>query len=348
MNRLGIETMLLCSNVATARSGDEQLAAAQLRELGRSRRALRRAGRLRGARVGQVRRQLRDGRPHRAPRRSPAIGRVPRQLPHPVEGSQPGSDRDDPGRQDLLRPAGGRAPPLHGRALVEPSSPTFSRRGRLRPRCVHGSSGADGLRRPDLARDLQRHFSPVRPTRDSGRCAALPALAGDTRPPPGWARRRAGAPPGCPSRRCRSSSGPPTSATSSCAPRRSTTCGRCSTSSGFRAHGRTGRRASSCGRRAPRASSSVVRSRAGRSRPWRASASRSAIPTWRCGAPPSSSRREIHREESAGDEPLVGVRAPDGSEVFFGAAGGLGAELGARVRRAGRRGRCPASNAWTT
>ena len=34
MNRLGIETMLLCSNVATARSGDEQLAAAQLRELG--------------------------------------------------------------------------------------------------------------------------------------------------------------------------------------------------------------------------------------------------------------------------------------------------------------------------
>jgi 4-hydroxyphenylpyruvate dioxygenase len=34
MNRLGIETMLLCSNVATARSGDEQLAAAQLQGLG--------------------------------------------------------------------------------------------------------------------------------------------------------------------------------------------------------------------------------------------------------------------------------------------------------------------------
>ena len=34
MNRLGIETMLLCSNVATARSGDEQLAATQLRQLG--------------------------------------------------------------------------------------------------------------------------------------------------------------------------------------------------------------------------------------------------------------------------------------------------------------------------
>jgi 4-hydroxyphenylpyruvate dioxygenase len=34
MNRLGIETMLLCSNVATARSGDEQLSAAQLRRLG--------------------------------------------------------------------------------------------------------------------------------------------------------------------------------------------------------------------------------------------------------------------------------------------------------------------------
>ena len=34
MSRLGIQTMLLCSNVATARSGDEQLAAAQLRQLG--------------------------------------------------------------------------------------------------------------------------------------------------------------------------------------------------------------------------------------------------------------------------------------------------------------------------
>ena len=34
MNRLGIQTMLLCSNVATARSGDEQLAAVQLRALG--------------------------------------------------------------------------------------------------------------------------------------------------------------------------------------------------------------------------------------------------------------------------------------------------------------------------
>jgi 4-hydroxyphenylpyruvate dioxygenase len=34
MNRLGIDTMLLCSNVATARSGDDQLAAIQLRALG--------------------------------------------------------------------------------------------------------------------------------------------------------------------------------------------------------------------------------------------------------------------------------------------------------------------------
>ncbi len=34
MNRLGIDTILLCSNVATAQSGDENLAAAQLRTLG--------------------------------------------------------------------------------------------------------------------------------------------------------------------------------------------------------------------------------------------------------------------------------------------------------------------------
>ena len=70
MNRLGIETMLLCSNVATARSGDEQLAAAQLRELGDLADAVRRARRLRGARVGAIRRQLRGRRPHRAARRS--------------------------------------------------------------------------------------------------------------------------------------------------------------------------------------------------------------------------------------------------------------------------------------
>jgi 4-hydroxyphenylpyruvate dioxygenase len=31
---------------------------------------------------------------------------------------------------------------------------------------------------------------------------------------------------------------------------------------------------------------------------------------------------EVHRDEGAGDEPLVGVRAPDGSELFFGAEGG--------------------------
>jgi len=34
MNRLGIDTMLLCSNVATARSSDQDLAAAQLHQLG--------------------------------------------------------------------------------------------------------------------------------------------------------------------------------------------------------------------------------------------------------------------------------------------------------------------------
>ena len=47
-----------------------------------------------------------------------------------------------------------------------------------------------------------------------------------------------------------------------------------------------------------------------------------STPTRRCStAPPSSLRRRFRREESAGDEPLVGVRAPDGSEVFFGAGG---------------------------
>ena len=113
----------------------------------------------------QVRRQLLDGCPHRAPRwPSPPDRGAPRQLPHPVEVTGSTSDYT---RRHTPRPAGGRPPAVHGRALVESSSPPFSRRRRLPPRCLHGSS-AGRLTRPHLARDLQRHFSPVRRTSDSG------------------------------------------------------------------------------------------------------------------------------------------------------------------------------------
>ena len=57
-----------------------------------------------------------------------------------------------------------------------------------------------------------------------------------------------------------------------------------------------------------------------RSRPWRGSDSRSAIRDTALRRATELFAPQVHREEGAGDEPLVGVRAPDGSEVFFGAA----------------------------
>ena len=79
------------------------------------------------------------------------------------------------------------------------------------------------------------------------------------------------------------------------------------------------RRTLVAGRRAHRPR--VARGPIVRSRPLPASASRSAITTWRCGARRSSSHRGSIATKARGDEQLVGVRAPDGSEVFFGASG---------------------------
>ena len=57
---------------------------------------------------------------------------------------------------------------------------------------------------------------------------------------------------------------------------------------------------------------------------------------------------QIHREESAGDEPLVGVRAPDGSEVFFGADGGFRTRRGWASSARRRATAVPTSSASTT
>ena len=77
------------------------------------------------------------------------------------------------------------------------------------------------------------------------------------------------------------------------------------------------------------------------SRRSRASASRSTIPPPALRRPRISSRPRCRAEEGAGEETLVGVRAPDGSEVFFGAGGGTGAGMGEGVRRTRRARRDP-------
>ena len=58
MQRLGIDTMLVCSNVATATVDDDQVSASQLRRLGDAGRRARRPARLRGPGLGAVRRRL--------------------------------------------------------------------------------------------------------------------------------------------------------------------------------------------------------------------------------------------------------------------------------------------------
>ena len=58
MQRLGIDTILVCSNVGTATIDDDQLVAAQLRDLGDLAQALRGADRVRGPGLGSVRQRL--------------------------------------------------------------------------------------------------------------------------------------------------------------------------------------------------------------------------------------------------------------------------------------------------
>ncbi len=54
----------------------------------------------------------------RRARRPPRRRHLSRQLPHPLPRSRPGGDRADPRRQDLLRPARGRAAAVDGRAVA--------------------------------------------------------------------------------------------------------------------------------------------------------------------------------------------------------------------------------------
>ena len=69
--RLGIDTVLVCSNVATATVDSDEHSADQLRRLGDVAADVRRPGRLRGAGVGALRRRLPPGLAHRRTGRPP-------------------------------------------------------------------------------------------------------------------------------------------------------------------------------------------------------------------------------------------------------------------------------------
>ena len=133
MQQLGIDTILVCSNVGhrhRRRRRGLRRPAAPARRRGRG---VRRPGGVRGAGLGAVRRRLPARLADRRAGRPPGRRRLPRQLPHPVPRPRPGRHRGHPGREDLLPPARGRARADHGRAVVEPAPPAVPRRGRLRP-----------------------------------------------------------------------------------------------------------------------------------------------------------------------------------------------------------------------
>ena len=321
MNRLGIETMLLCSNVATARSGDEQLAAAQLRELGDLAEQF-------GVRIAYE--ALAWG---RFVDSYEAAARVVRLADHAriglcLDSFHILSKGHNPEAIETIAADKIFFVQLADAPLLSMDVLSWSRHHRLFP----GEGGFDlgafmghlvrtGYDGPDLAGDLQRHVPPVGHTRDRRQRAALAAVAG----------ARDGILARCVSGRSRRSHVGRDAAGRRAARRRQLR--------GVADRG-DGRHAGAAGTARlpfarPHRTKSVElwsqgdarivlgRPESDRPQPTVAGIGLSVRD------PDAALRRavdlfapEVHRDEGAGDEPLVGVRAPDGSELFFGAAGG--------------------------
>ena len=181
MQRLGIDTMLVCSNVATATVDDDAGLGGPAAPARRRGRGARRPARLRGPGVGPVRRRLPTRMADRRARRPPGGRRVPGQLPHPVPRPRPRRDRGDPRREDLLPPARRRARADDGRAVVEPAPPAVPGRGCLRPGRVRRPRADGRIHRTAVARGLQRHVPPDRRAADGPAGQAFADLAGRTR-----------------------------------------------------------------------------------------------------------------------------------------------------------------------
>ena len=196
MQRLGIDTMLVCSNVATATLDDDEVSASQLRRLGEEAAA-------HGVRIAYE--ALAWGRFVDDYRRAwriveladhPAVGICLDSFHILSRGHDPAAIEEIPGDEDLLPPARGRAGADHGRAVLVAAPPAVPRRGRLRPRHVRRPRPARGVRRAALARGLQRHLPADRRRPDRPAGTALAHLAGGHRRRGAgtgtWPRRRRG------------------------------------------------------------------------------------------------------------------------------------------------------------
>ncbi len=177
MERLGADLLLVCSNVSARsarRRRPRRRAAPHAR---RARRRARHPDRLRGARLGPPRQRLRARVADRRASRPPEPRHVPRLVPHPLARQRPGEHPRHPRRQDLLPPARRRAGAGDGRPAVEPPLPLLPGPGRVRPRGVRAARARDRVRRPAVARGLQRRLPPGRPTAHGDRRDALAAPA---------------------------------------------------------------------------------------------------------------------------------------------------------------------------
>ena len=174
MQRLGVDTVLVCSNVATATVDDDAVSADQLRRLGDEAQA-------HGVRIAYE--ALAWGRYVDDYRRA---WRIVERADHPAvgvcldsfhilsRGHDPAAIEQIPAREDLLPAARGRTRADHGRAVLEPPPPAVPRRGLVRPGGVPRARARRRVHRAGLAGGLQRHLPADRrasapPGRPSGR-----------------------------------------------------------------------------------------------------------------------------------------------------------------------------------
>ena len=128
--------------------------------------------------MGPARQRLRARVGHRRRGRPSRARHLPGLLPHPLGRQRPAADRRDPGRTNLLPAARRCSAAGHGRPAVEPSLPLLPRPGRVRPGGLRRARARYRLRRPAVARGLQRRLPAGRPGPDRGRRHALAARAG--------------------------------------------------------------------------------------------------------------------------------------------------------------------------
>ena len=169
MRRLGMDTMLVCSNVGTASVDDDHVSAAQLRELGDL--AAGYGVRLAfealawGRYVDDYRRAWRSWSWPTTPP-SASVSTASTSSP----GARPEGDRADPRRQGVLPPARRRSDAEHGRAVLEPPPPAVPGEGSfaLAEFLAHVlRTGYDGPLSLEVFNDTFRQTDPDRTARQA-------------------------------------------------------------------------------------------------------------------------------------------------------------------------------------